>query len=138
VCTVGGGLVATGSIPKLPSQPAHQSTRGKELSMSEGNKPATQFRLGNMTAKVWQNGRHYTTVLSKMYKDGGGEWKDTDQLNTGDLLNAAKCLHRAEEWVIREPEWAPRLRKSISDYLRNANEGAGKVRTPSVPFSGRG
>jgi hypothetical protein len=46
--------------------------RGMELSMSEGNKPATQFRLGNITATVWLNGRHYTTVLSKMYKDGRG------------------------------------------------------------------
>jgi hypothetical protein len=66
--------------------------------MSEGNKPATQFRLGNINATVWLNGRHYTTVLSKVYKDGE-EWKITDQLNTDDLLNAAKCLHRAEEWV---------------------------------------
>ncbi len=30
-------------------------------------------------------------LLSKSYKDGD-KWKDTDQLGTGDLLNAAKLL----------------------------------------------
>jgi hypothetical protein len=48
----------------LLAKPHINQPRGKGLSMSEGNKPATQFRLGNMTATVWQNGRHYTTVLS--------------------------------------------------------------------------
>ena len=57
-----------------------------------------QFRLGNATATVWLNGRFYTTVLSKVYKEGE-EWKNTDQLNSGDLLNAAKLLQRAEEWI---------------------------------------
>jgi hypothetical protein len=66
--------------------------------MSEGNKPATQFRLGNISATVWLNGRFYTTVLSKVYKDGD-EWKNTDQLSSGDLLNAAKLLQRAEEFI---------------------------------------
>ena len=58
-----------------------------------------QFRLGTTTATVWLNGRHYTTVLSKIYKDDKGEWKNTDQFNTGDLLNGAKLLQRVEEWV---------------------------------------
>jgi hypothetical protein len=66
--------------------------------MSEGNRPAQQFRLGNISATVWLNGRFYTTVLSKVYKDGD-EWKNTDQLSSGDLLNAAKLLQRAEEFI---------------------------------------
>jgi hypothetical protein len=31
----------------------------------------------------------FNTVLSKSYKDGD-EWRDTDPLGTGDLLNATK------------------------------------------------
>ncbi len=62
------------------------------------NQPAAKFRLGYVTATVWKNGDFYSTVLSKSYKDGD-EYKDTDQLGSGDLLNAAKCLERAESFI---------------------------------------
>lgn len=62
------------------------------------NKPAAKFRLGYVTATVWKNGEHFNTVLTKSYKDGD-EYKDTDQLGTGDLLNAAKVLERAEQFI---------------------------------------
>jgi hypothetical protein len=38
--------------------------------------PVVKFRLGYVTATIWQNGEHYNTVLSKRYKDGD-DWKDT-------------------------------------------------------------
>jgi hypothetical protein len=66
--------------------------------MSNGNKPAAKFRIGYVTATVWKNGDYFNVVLSKAYKDGD-EYKDTDQLGAGDLLNAAKVLQRAEEWI---------------------------------------
>jgi hypothetical protein len=47
---------------------------------------------------VWLNNEHYNTVLSKSYKDGE-DWKETDQLGTGDLMNAVRVLQRAEEWI---------------------------------------
>jgi hypothetical protein len=37
-------------------------------------------------------------VLSKSCKDGD-EWKDTDQLGTGDLLNAVS-LERSEHFIL--------------------------------------
>jgi hypothetical protein len=40
----------------------------------------------------------FNAMLSKSYKDGE-EWRDTDPLGTGDLLNAAKLLQRAEEFI---------------------------------------
>jgi hypothetical protein len=42
---------------------------GKEFAMAK-NQPVVKFRLGYVTATVWQNGEHYSTVLSKSYKDG--------------------------------------------------------------------
>src|SRR5712675_2104094 len=45
--------------PEFP--PARQSTGGKQISMSEGNKPATQFRLG-ITAT---GGSHPTLCRNK-------------------------------------------------------------------------
>jgi hypothetical protein len=49
-------------------------------------------------ATVWQNGEHYNTVLSKSYKDGD-EWKNTDQLSTGDLMNAVRVIQPAEDFI---------------------------------------
>jgi hypothetical protein len=66
--------------------------------MPRSEQPAAKFRLGYVTATVWQNGEHYNTVLSKAYRDGD-QWKDTDSLGHGDLLNAAKALQRAEAWI---------------------------------------
>ena len=60
--------------------------------------PAAKYRLGYVTATIWKNGDFFNTVLSKTYKDGE-DWKDTDQLSAGDLLNGAKLLQRAEEFI---------------------------------------
>lgn len=62
------------------------------------NTPAAKFKLGYVTATVWLNNeKFHSIVLSKSYKDGD-EWRETDQLGPGDLLNAAKLLQRAEEF----------------------------------------
>ena len=68
------------------------------------DKPAKKFRIGAVTATVWGNTNKedktfFTTNLSRSYRDDGGEWKQTDSLNAGDLLNAAKALERAEQWI---------------------------------------
>lgn len=69
--------------------------------MPKANQPAAKFRLGFVTATVWLNGEHHTTVLSRSYKDGE-DWKDTDQLSSGDLMNAVRVLQRAEEYISRQ------------------------------------
>jgi hypothetical protein len=71
------------------------------MAQQRGNQPAAKFRLGYVTATVWKNGEFYNTVLSKSYRDGD-EWKDTDQLGHGDLLNAARCLQRAEDFISKQ------------------------------------
>jgi hypothetical protein len=67
--------------------------------MAKGNQPVAKYRLGYVTATIWKNEDFYNVVLTKGYKDASGDWKDTDQLSAGDLLNAAKVLERAEQWV---------------------------------------
>lgn len=63
-----------------------------------GNQPEAKLRLGNVTATVWRNGDFMNVVLSKSYKDGD-DWKDTDNLGHGDLMNAVRVLQRAEEYI---------------------------------------
>jgi hypothetical protein len=65
------------------------------------NQPAAKFRLGYVTAIVWKNGDFYSTVLSRSYKEGE-DWKDTDQLASGDLMNAVRVLQRAEDYISRQ------------------------------------
>ena len=60
--------------------------------------PAAKFRIGLVTATVWKNDKHFSTVLTKSYKDND-EWKETDQLGHGDLMNAAKLLERSEGFI---------------------------------------
>ncbi len=69
--------------------------------MANGKQPAAKYRVGYVTATVWRNGEFYNVDLSKAYKDNG-EWKDTSSLGHGDLLNAAKCLERAERFIAEQ------------------------------------
>jgi hypothetical protein len=53
---------------------------------------------GDRANSVWKNDEFFNTVLSKSCKDGD-EWKDTDQLGTGDLLNAGNLLERSGQFI---------------------------------------
>ena len=69
------------------------------------NQPSAKFRIGAVTATVWENGEKgntfFTVNLTRSYKDGD-EWKNSDSMNYGDLLNAAKVLERAESWIAEQ------------------------------------
>ena len=68
-------------------------------------RPVHEIRMGRIRAAIWQNrienGIRHNVTVSRLYKDGD-DWKDTDQLGTGDLLNAAKVLQRAEEFISQQ------------------------------------
>ena len=64
-------------------------------------KPVHKVRIGFVTAAIWKNDTFYNVTVSRSYKDGD-EIKDTDSLGAGDLLNAAKALERAEQWISQQ------------------------------------
>lgn len=67
--------------------------------MAKGNRPDAKFRIGFVSASVWKNDSgFYSVTLQRSYKDGD-DIKNTDQLGSADLLNAAKVLERAEAWI---------------------------------------
>jgi len=68
----------------------------------EKQPPAAKFRLGFVTATVWRNSEFFSVELTRSYKDNDGEWRDGHSLNSGDLLNAAKVLQRAEEFIANQ------------------------------------
>ena len=69
--------------------------------MTEMKQPSVRFRIGNVTAAVWKNGEgFYSVTLQRSYKEKDSEeWKNSDSLGHGDLLNAARALERAEQWI---------------------------------------
>jgi hypothetical protein len=65
------------------------------------DEPVAKFHLGNVTATIWEKDEGAVSMaidLSCSYKDGD-KWISGTSLRAGDLLNAAKVLHRAEEWL---------------------------------------
>lgn len=67
------------------------------------NAPVARFRIGYITASVWENDGNgnssfYSVDLQRTYKDGD-DLKNTTSLGHGDLLNAAECLRRAENFI---------------------------------------
>ena len=61
--------------------------------------PVKRFRVGNVTAAVWKSDNGYSVTLQKSYKDSSDEWRNTDSLFHGDILNAMKALERAERFI---------------------------------------
>ncbi|MEX1660158.1 hypothetical protein AB4874_00650 [Thioclava sp. 15-R06ZXC-3] len=66
------------------------------------NQPAYKFRIGLITATIWENDSFYSVEMSRSYKTNEGEWKSTTSFGHNDLLNVAKCSERAENWISRK------------------------------------
>jgi hypothetical protein len=83
-----GNLLGNAARTRKPSEPISQ----------KANEPAAQFRIGSVVVTVWRDGQSYSTVLAKTFPEGDDR-KQTDRLDSDDLLNAAKCLEQAERFV---------------------------------------
>ena len=68
------------------------------------DKPVKKCRLGYVTAAVWKNDDFYSVTISRNYKDGDGNWKSTDSLGHGDIMNAITLLERAEAWISKQED----------------------------------
>ncbi|MCE9565792.1 MAG: hypothetical protein K8U57_27520 [Planctomycetes bacterium] len=66
--------------------------------------PAIKFRDGCLQVVVWRNTStsgqtYYTATPQRSYKQGDDTWKETDSLNTDDLLAMAELLREAYDWI---------------------------------------
>ncbi|MEP4553139.1 MAG: hypothetical protein ABJR46_02080 [Tateyamaria sp.] len=64
--------------------------------------PAYKFRLGLITATIWDNDGFFSVDLSRSYKNSEGQWQSTTSYGHADLLNVAKSAERAENWIARQ------------------------------------
>jgi hypothetical protein len=76
------------------------NSNGKVSDMTKS--PAYKFRLGLITATIWDNDGFYSVDLSRSYKNSEGQWQSTTSYGHADLLNIAKSAERAENWIARQ------------------------------------
>jgi hypothetical protein len=72
------------------------------------SKPAHKIRIGVLQVTIWRNhsekGNWYSVIPSRSYKQGDDEWKESDSLNSDDLLPMAKLLDLAETWIMHQKQ----------------------------------
>jgi hypothetical protein len=73
------------------------------VSMSSGNRPVHEIRLGRIRASVWTNestGQDvwFNVSISRLYRDGN-EWKTTTSFGRDDLPLVAKAAEMAYAWI---------------------------------------
>lgn len=64
--------------------------------------PAYKFRLGLITATIWDNDGFCSVDMARSYKNSEGDWQNTTSFAHADLLNVSKCAERAENWIARQ------------------------------------
>ncbi len=77
--------------------------------------PAHKIRIGVLQVTIWRNtsdkGTWYSVVPTRSYKQGDDTWKETDSLNSDDLLPMAKLLDLAHTWVMHQQQADSKARK---------------------------
>ena len=86
---------------KKASPPPQEKPNGS------GNKPAAKFRMGRISATVWENqgenGPWYSTTILRSYKDGD-TWKTTPSYGRDDLPLVEKVAARAHAWIFQQQQ----------------------------------
>lgn len=70
--------------------------------------PAKKIKVGSVSVAIWKNESEKHGVSysygppTKNYKNKDDEWKTTNNLKSGEALNAILCYQKAFEWVYME------------------------------------
>jgi hypothetical protein len=63
------------------------------------NRPVRTLRHRRLKAAIWRNdtekGPMFNVTIVRSYRDGNGEWQDTQSIGYDDLMNVAALLHEA-------------------------------------------
>jgi len=67
------------------------------------NKPIHEVRLGRIKAAIWENeaenGVRYNVTITRLYKNGNDEWKDSGSFGRDDLPLVEKVCHMTHLWI---------------------------------------
>lgn len=66
-------------------------------------RPAHEIRIGAVKATIWPNetsaGVRHNVVISRLFKDSGDEWRQSDSFGRDDLPLVAKVVDQAHDWI---------------------------------------
>ena len=66
-------------------------------------KPIHEIRLGRIKAAIWENeaenGVRYNVTITRLYKTGNDEWKDSGSFGRDDLPLVEKVCHMTHLWI---------------------------------------
>ena len=70
---------------------------------NDNNAPAVTLRDGALKASIWRNegekGPWYQTKITRIYKDGTGNYHETPSFTGVELLRAARLAERAYDYI---------------------------------------
>jgi hypothetical protein len=81
------------------------TTKTRTASKHEATKdrPAHEVRSGRLKATIWrqesEKGPWFNVVLSRSYRDEGGNWHTAASFGSRDLLELAKLCDQAHTWI---------------------------------------
>jgi hypothetical protein len=92
------------------------------------SKPAHKIRDGVLQVTIWRNtsdkGNWYSVIPSRSYKQGEETWKETDSLNSDDLLPMAKLFDQAHTWIVNQQQADAKARKESERAAKESEQAA--------------
>lgn len=84
------------------------TTKPRNASKPDTSKerPAHEVRSGRLKATIWrqesEKGPWFNVVLSRSYRDEGGNWHTATSFGARDLLELAKLCDQAHTWIVQQ------------------------------------
>ena len=86
---------------------ARQKNAEAPESQTERRQPSAKFRMGRISATVWENqgdkGPWFSTTILRSYKDGD-DWKTTSSFGRDDLPLVEKVAAQAHAWIFHRQQ----------------------------------
>ncbi len=94
----------------MPKAPAVRS-QPQPSPPAERPRPVFEVRFGRIRASVWKNrhpeqGDWFSVSITRLYKDGKGQWTAGTSFGRDDLLLVAKVADRAHDWICAQQQAA--------------------------------
>jgi hypothetical protein len=84
-------------MPKL------QKSAPAATSAAPSNRPVHTLRHRRLKVVIWRNdtkkGPMFNVTIVRSYRDGNGEWKDSQSVGYDDLMNVAGLMHEAHAFI---------------------------------------
>lgn len=85
-------------------------------------KPIHEVRMGRIKAAIWENetenGNRYNVTITRLYKNGDDEWKDSTSFGRDDLPLVEKVCHMTHLWIFSRAQGG----QEVSDGQKPAEE----------------